>query len=137
MKKACMVVRQEEDRDQQKEEAAGLHECNEESYILSLDALISTNTLQDISRDDGYLIFDRPIRIPESWGMKNVSSRSASIICSAISLFNIGLTHHLLGLGNPTQRSYLALEKASKLYECAMETIPYRSMDRGLYNPRS
>jgi len=113
--KAC-IVQENDDRGNTDDECGA-------RIISSLDALISNNALRDASGDDGYLIFDLRIRIPEPLGDKNTSRYPSTVWCSTISIFNLALAHHREGFIRPPAESYVTLTKAAKLYNFAMHFV--------------
>ena len=100
-----------------------------------VDDLISTSAPRKRCGDEGYILFDQPIRIPEPLIKKNdqllcsgtddASSRrvvTSAVMCSAISMFNLGLAYHIQGLAKPTQ-NLVCLKKAVKLYELVVKLL--------------
>jgi len=114
--KACTVP---ENGEEEKEEGSSSYDEWGAGIIMSnLDGLISKRDTS--SDDDGYLIFDRPIRIPEPCRHNNVTRYPSRVQCATVATFNLALTYHLQGL-IPSAHSYVSLQKATKLYEYAMQ----------------
>lgn len=102
---------------------ASFHEdaetLNEEEETFNLDALISTTALCDSFGDEEYTIFDQPIRIPEP-SSKNL--HPTTLVCSAISIFNLALAYHLQARTSRTQNRFF-LKKSEKLYEFVLQIL--------------
>jgi hypothetical protein len=113
-------------KDSMEEEGESSQSGHETAF--NLDALISCNALRDSCGDEGYNIFDKPIRIPEPLNENQTSHYPTKVICSAVSIFNLGLAHHLQALVGPTQNS-LFLKKAAKLYEFVMQVLQTPDFD--------
>jgi hypothetical protein len=100
----------------------------------NVDDLISTSTPRSCCGDEGYILFDQPIRIPEPLINKNdqlhcspaaddaSSVVTTAVMCSAISMFNLGLAYHLQSHVKPTQ-NLMCLKKAVKLYELVVKLL--------------
>ena len=88
-----------------------------------LDCLMlkQRGALQESRNDDGYFVYDRPIQVPVVFF--NSSSFPHKVMCSAISIFNLALAHHLHAL-KTSQKAELFLRKAGRLYEFAMQVQP-------------
>lgn len=78
--------------------------------------------------DEGYFVYERPIRMPNSIRVQHYdesSSRSAfphKVLCSAISIFNLALAHHLEATSRSSD-AVVFLKKAAKLYDFGLQVL--------------
>jgi len=103
-------------------------DLQQEVLSFSVDDLMAKGPLQESHIEEGFYVYDRPIRIPEVWGVSKDERSSTErlpqhprvVVCSAISTFNLALAHHLCALKNNTNSEAL-LNKSTKLYEYGLQ----------------
>jgi hypothetical protein len=104
----------------------------------NVDDLISISAPRNCCRDEGFVVFDQPIRIPEPMFYKDeqdihcsddydddASTRrvvTSAVMCSAVSMLNLGMAYHLQGIEKPAQ-NLAFLKKAGKLYELVLKLL--------------
>lgn len=107
-------------------------ECQEETPF-DLDSIMMKEkvALQYSFDDDdeGYFVYERPIRMPNSIMVQHndddASSCSAfphKVLCSAISIFNLALAHHLEAVSRSSD-AVVFLKKAAKLYDFGLQVL--------------
>lgn len=81
-----------------------------------MDSFMTKVSLQESNIEDGFYVYDQPIRIPAQ-----DTNSVHKVVCSAAAIFNLALAHHLFALSNQTNNSSLLLQKAGKLYEFGLQ----------------
>ena len=82
----------------------------------------------DDEDDEGYFVYERPIRMPHSIMVQHHDDASScspfphKVLCSAISIFNLALAHHLEAVSRSSD-AVVFLKKAAKLYDFGLQVL--------------
>lgn len=96
---------------------------NDQHIEIDLDEFVLTNAFNAANgSEEGFFVFRQAARIPHLQYRQDANTYGTKVACSAISMFNLALAHHLEGIRRDLQ-GFLFLKKAARLYQFSLQVF--------------